>query len=485
MAIMDLEWGDGNHHHAFSFGCKQCGILGICSHKKETAASIRFAPQHERTARELASSSKMERELVWADMTANPHASHYNEYIRIEEDHPDLVQSCLLQMGKELSKYDRQHNTNNRKNHKGKDGGVAGGEAAAARDATNTTTLTAYEEALQLSQASYDYVTSKELRVMFLRAERYNVRDACRRLVQNFQLKKDLFGGGEVLGRPLNFHADLTQEEQQILKDGRRYRFLLKKKEKHNNSKHHHHHNQSKQQQQQQDQQQSSFDEQFATDHAGRFMLFTRAAILDFDENDLRCAFFLIHNMAHNSTQFQKLGCILISYALDGFSPTFDYEFVRRMCRNVLAGPMRLVTMYTLIGNKNGTDQQRWNTALDFGLYIMGKLIRLRARAIRGSEQECLYDLLCLGFSPTTGAIPAELLYNSSNSSEDGTSNKKKKNHHRLYQDIFGLPSPPAVVEEHSDNDHADVDDDGSSDDDEMDEACGDEDSSSDASMDT
>ena len=140
---MDFDWGDGTLHpqqpqHAFSFCCNQCGILGICSHKKETAASIRFAPQHERTARELASSSKMERELVWADMTANPHATHYNEYIRLEEEHPELVQNCLLQMEKELSKYEPQRNTHtNTKNHNKdcsvKDAGVAGGEGEEAR----------------------------------------------------------------------------------------------------------------------------------------------------------------------------------------------------------------------------------------------------------------------------------------------------------------------------------------------------------------
>ena len=54
----------------------------------------------------------------------------------------------------------------------------------------------------------------------------------------------------------------------------------------------------------------------------------------------------------------------------------------------------------------------------------MGKVLRLRARSIHGSKQECIYNLLCLGFSKKN--IPKEL-YEVDEEGEVGEVDNRKK----------------------------------------------------------
>ena len=96
----------------------------------------------------------------------------------------------------------------------------------------------------------------------------------------------------------------------------------------------------------------------------------------------------------------QKLGIVLLTYLLDDFSGGFDYELLRNGVRLVQALPYRYPAHYMMIRD------QLWNQVLDVWDHIVYPLLRVRQRAVRGSYQECLYLLLCLGISPH--AIPVD-----------------------------------------------------------------------------
>ena len=203
----------------WSFCCNQCGNVQNCRHKRTTAQVIRFQPTDARTAHELRTSQQHVREQVWADMVAHTESTSYE----INPEVPEFVQEQLLQLDHEISLL------------KSKD-------------------KVEYEQALAMEKEansndgggrSEGYVTSKSLRLSFLRTDRFNPKDAARRFVGHFKLKKELFGI-ESLCKDITIN-DLTSEEQDILKDGP-YRFLPEK------------------------------------DHAGRYILFSRAANANFDK---------------------------------------------------------------------------------------------------------------------------------------------------------------------------------------------------------
>jgi hypothetical protein len=73
----------------------------------------------------------------------------------------------------------------------------------------------AYEQAERMSK---EYVTSPKFRLMFLRAEYFNVRKAAGRLVKFMEEKLKLFGSN-ALARPL-YLSDLDKDTQETLKSG-------------------------------------------------------------------------------------------------------------------------------------------------------------------------------------------------------------------------------------------------------------------------
>jgi len=101
--------------------------------------------------------------------------------------------------------------------------------------------------------------------------------------------------------------------------------------------------------------------------------------------------------------EMQRKGIVIISYLLDGSYPKggVDYEYVRRQNQNFNSIPARVVALYFLVGNYGGI----WNKLVDFTTLVVSPLLRLRARAIHGTYQECLYKLMCLGIP--LGALPA------------------------------------------------------------------------------
>ena len=115
-----------------------------------------------------------------------------------------------------------------------------------------------------------------------------------------------------------------------------------------------------------------------------------------------RVAWIVLNGMIQSNQNSQKSGVVGFDYFLDNYKPKeVDYEYFRLGPKFILSTPIRFVAIYSLVEDSN------WNNVIDFAYYVMGKVLRLRARSIHGSKQECIYSLLCLGFSQKN--IPREL----------------------------------------------------------------------------
>lgn len=74
----------------------------------------------------------------------------------------------------------------------------------------------AYEKALKMNP---EYVTSRSLRLRFLRCESFNCEYAAKRLVLHFEQKEELFGSGDVLVRDVRL-SDLDATTLEIVRSG-------------------------------------------------------------------------------------------------------------------------------------------------------------------------------------------------------------------------------------------------------------------------
>eukprot|EP00934_Nitzschia_sp_Nitz4_P006624 Nitzschia sp. Nitz4//scaffold36_size144017//28036//29659//NITZ4_003069-RA/size144017-snap-gene-0.205-mRNA-1//-1//CDS//3329549405//6614//frame0 len=77
------------------------------------------------------------------------------------------------------------------------------------------------EKAAYLLAHSLDpvYVTSRSVRLLFLRYQRYDARKAAQTMVQHFEAKRNLFGDGEVLARAVR-QSDLSPKDLEALDSG-------------------------------------------------------------------------------------------------------------------------------------------------------------------------------------------------------------------------------------------------------------------------
>ena len=73
----------------------------------------------------------------------------------------------------------------------------------------------AYDLALHLAE---DYVTSRKFRLMFLRADRFQTKNAARRIISYFEYKLDLFGSDKLV-RPITLD-DLSADDLASLRSG-------------------------------------------------------------------------------------------------------------------------------------------------------------------------------------------------------------------------------------------------------------------------
>ena len=221
------------------FNCEQCGNIQFCHHKWDIAQNVWYKPYDNRTANELRTVDKQQREEVWSDLIAvkssksKSKASHYKKkeenMLNTGEAGDDgiesleFIQTSLQQLQDSLQRYIK-----------------------------NSNKKTVYEQVLQTSPT---YVQDESFLIMFLRSERYDIKATTKRIIGHFELKQELFGGGgttdgdldlELLGRDLTVE-DLTPKEQKRLNDGNSVRFLPH------------------------------------PDHAGRPILFDRPSLVNFD----------------------------------------------------------------------------------------------------------------------------------------------------------------------------------------------------------
>lgn len=73
-----------------------------------------------------------------------------------------------------------------------------------------------------LGKAMYinpEYVNSRPFRLMFLRSERHDPKLAAKRMMMHFEMKRELFGDGEILGRNVVLE-DLDGDDMECLQSG-------------------------------------------------------------------------------------------------------------------------------------------------------------------------------------------------------------------------------------------------------------------------
>ena len=146
------------------------------------AFRIWFTPDQERTKRELRQLSKKERENVWADLSANQKLSKYE----INPEEPQFVKECLETLRVELHQHVEQ----------------------------NTNQSQSYQIAIQQNPS---YVLNDSMLLRFLRADCFNPKQACQRILNHYEFKKDLFGQENgILGRDITYN-DLSNDDKHVL----------------------------------------------------------------------------------------------------------------------------------------------------------------------------------------------------------------------------------------------------------------------------
>lgn len=135
---------------------------------------ILFCPAEERTARELLSLQKSERQQVWADMAGYAAAIDY----RMHAESPELLRNRLSLLESQLQNMSGAHR-------------------------------------LAIEQDP-DWVDQQKIK--FLRAEGFDAAAAAARMVRYFALKQSLFGN-ELLGRDILL-TDLNEDDMKTLRAG-------------------------------------------------------------------------------------------------------------------------------------------------------------------------------------------------------------------------------------------------------------------------
>ena len=93
----------------------------------------------------------------------------------------------------------------------------------------------------------------------------------------------------------------------------------------------------------------------------------------------IRALWFMLMSLSR-SEQVQKLGIVHLGHLLDGYPEKgVDYEFLRIGSFCVASClPLRISAIYITYNNN------AWANMLDFAQLIMGPILRVRARMLRG-----------------------------------------------------------------------------------------------------
>ena len=320
------------------------------------ACDIWFCPSSERAVQELRTLTVEEREEVWADLSGNETISRFTKADHRTEDEKRIAEA-LEAIEVELAHIPTKH-----------------------------------KRAFLMAQiASPHYVNDPHFRLRFLRADKWDAKASALRMTRHFEEKQRLFGV-DLLGRDITM-LDLTDEDLKCLHAGG-FQFLPR------------------------------------VDAGGRVVLFSRYSCLRYREPDnmvciksfcvasfvmrflavclfvfaayttffifltsvsfvcqIRALWYMVMTVTNDET-VQKLGIISLSHLLDRYPEHgVDYEILRSGTSCVVSClPIRFAALYFYLNSSV------WDNVVDFLLLLMGPMLRVRARAIKGTRSSLVRE---------------------------------------------------------------------------------------------
>eukprot|EP00529_Nitzschia_sp_RCC80_P022366 CAMPEP_0113504204 /NCGR_PEP_ID=MMETSP0014_2-20120614/34590_1 /TAXON_ID=2857 /ORGANISM="Nitzschia sp." /LENGTH=494 /DNA_ID=CAMNT_0000399297 /DNA_START=179 /DNA_END=1659 /DNA_ORIENTATION=+ /assembly_acc=CAM_ASM_000159 len=234
-----------------------------------------------------------------------------------------------------------------------------------------------------------DYINDSKFRLAFLRSDRFDAKKASLRMVRHFDTKRKLFGS-HVLGRDIR-QSDLSDDDLDFLNTGSI--MISPYKDRH-----------------------------------GRTVGVKTLKTMKFKtrQNFYRVRWYIFMTGIRDE-DMQENGCVQVQNFLDPPSDPdttskLDYQFMREMVQVIDAMPMYFVSMY--IVTKNTFTAK----LAEIVVKTSPSPLALRTRIIIGSEQECMYDLMCLG-------VPLPAVTKGSDGVTDMEAFREWVQHHRELED--------------------------------------------------
>lgn len=283
---------------------------------------LEWATELKHTAREFARLSSDEQAYVWNDLTGDEgrrrtFGTDGKEYFTKGLYEPDdLVEEALKDLVDEIEKIPSDQKR-------------------------------ALEKAIQMSK---DYV-SRNFRLKFLRAEKFDAHLAAVRMALHFEEKLELFGEDKLVREIIQ--SDLDEDDMASLSSG--YIQVLN-----------------------------------ALDMGERKVIFYYKAVSNIHENDcykhrenILRSFWYVMNVISASEDVQKLGVVNVVYNLRGLPRSgIDYEKSRRLAKLFKAIPVRFCSFYPCI------DSKFWTVVVETFSVIINKFLLMRFKIIEGDHEE-------------------------------------------------------------------------------------------------
>mmetsp|Transcript_19704 Transcript_19704/g.47565 ORF Transcript_19704/g.47565 Transcript_19704/m.47565 type:complete len:712 (+) Transcript_19704:182-2317(+) len=272
----------------------------------------------------------------------------------IDESQPGFLELSLRQMEKELSKIRQKHAMQWGNGTGGaSDAGGGGGGFNNNNDSSMANSISSYEKALQQNP---QYVYDPNFRILFLRATRFQPKDAAQRMVRYFREKERLFGE-ESLCRSQILFRDMSPKAIEIIEDGG-WQVLPER------------------------------------DQGGRVIVFCAGKLIRFrtDPDDVLAAlqaFWKIGEISMQDEESLKRGTVIVVYQL-GSGPNSGEE-LRGLQRIGQSFPKRTAALHACV------DDATTKMVIDLSVMMTGKDESRRYRCHSGSDVEVQYNLSTFG----------------------------------------------------------------------------------------
>mmetsp|Transcript_16613 Transcript_16613/g.28971 ORF Transcript_16613/g.28971 Transcript_16613/m.28971 type:complete len:403 (-) Transcript_16613:473-1681(-) len=205
-----------------------------------------------------------------------------------------------------------------------------------------------------------EYIDNRDFRLRFLRAERFHVKNAASRMLQHFEEKKFLFGE-HCLGRDILL-SDLNDDDIECLESGGHQVTPV-------------------------------LDRHGRTIELCNFHLLKETNVAS-KLSDNRARWYSLMTACQDES-VQQNGIVRVIDALHDFTARagkkFDAEYFKLSMKMYHAIPVKFVATYVV------AEDDRWKPVLDQKLRFMPTEWRVRTRILKGSYEECQYDLMCVG----------------------------------------------------------------------------------------